>query len=404
MTRTGHRPRSRQHLRDTPRGVARIPRDVAAGGDRGRVAIIGASVGQGHDGAARELAARLAASGVDVTVHDYLDALPKAARMALRDLYAPTVQYLPAVFDGLFRRLERPGSLRRLARWTSALARPRMARWAAGADVVVSTYPLAGQTLGDLRRNGSVSGTTITYLTDPAAHVLWCHPDVDLHLTVTRATARDAARYGVTAEVAGPLCAPRFGRPERRSALRAELGIADDTPVALIGAGSLGIGDVPRTVAAILQHPRAHALVLCGRNTALWRRLAGNPRVTPLGWRDDVPDLMAAADLLVHNAGGLSLTEALVAGLPAVTYLPIPGHGRANAAVLDRAGVAAWPRDPQQLADAIDRIHRAAASPADARALPMPAWPAGADPAAVVVREIARARAAAPAASRASGF
>ena len=141
-------------------------------------------------------------------MHDYLDALPAAARVALRDLYAPTVQYLPTVFDGLFRRLERPGPLRRLAHFTSALARPRMTGWAAGADVVVSTYPLAGQTLGDLRRDGLVSGTSITYLTDPAAHVLWCHPDVDLHLSVTRATARGAARYGVAAEVAGP-SAPR---------------------------------------------------------------------------------------------------------------------------------------------------------------------------------------------------
>ena len=85
---------------------------------------------------------------------------------------------------------------------------------------------------------------------------------------------------------------------------------------------------------------------------------------------------MAAADLLVHNAGGLSLTEALVAGLPAVTYLPIPGHGRANAVVLDRAGVAGWPRDPQQLADTIERLSSTAPRP-----LPMPAWPAGADPA-----------------------
>ena len=70
-----------------------------------------------------------------------------------------------------------------------------------------------------------------------------------------------------------------------------------------------------------------------------------------LGWRDDVPDLMAAADVLVHNAGGLSCTEALVAGLPVVTYRPIPGHGRANAAVLARPGsqrgraaLSSWPR------------------------------------------------------------
>jgi UDP-N-acetylglucosamine:LPS N-acetylglucosamine transferase len=351
--------------------------------------VVGASVGQGHDGAARELARRLTAMGMDVAVHDYLDALPAAARHALRDLYAPTVQYLPTVFDGLFRGLERPGPLRRLAGWTSTLARPRMALWATGADAVVSTYPLASQTLGDLRQDGRVAATSITYLTDPAAHVLWCHPDIDLHLTVTRATAHDVTRYGVTAQVAGPLCAPRFGRPERRAALRAELGIAGNTPVALLSAGSLGIGDIPGTVAAILHHPRAHAVVLCGRNTALHRRLAGHPRITPLGWRDDVADLMSAADLLVHNAGGLSLTEALVAGLPAVTYLPIPGHGRANAVVLDRAGVARWPRTPQELADVIDQVHAPAPEP---RPLPMPAWPPGADAADIVARTVEQTR------------
>jgi hypothetical protein len=346
-------------------------------------------VGQGHEGAARELARRLTAKGMDVTVHDYLDALPVAVGRALRDLYAPTVQHLPAVFDGLFRALEHPGPLRRLAGWTSALARAPMTRWATGVDAVVSTYPLASQTLGDLRRDGGVSATSLTYLTDPAAHVLWCHPDIDLHLTVTRATALDVTRYGVTAEVAGPLCAPRFGRPERRVSLRAELGVAPHTPVALLSAGSLGLGDIPGTVAAIQQHPRAHAVVLCGRNSALRRQLAGHPRVTPLGWRNDVADLMAAADLLVHNAGGLSLTEALVAGLPAVTYLPIPGHGRANAAVLDRAGVASWPRNPHELADVIEQL--CAPTPA-ARPLPMSAWPAGADPADVVARTVEQAR------------
>ena len=91
---------------------------------------------------------------------------------------------------------------------------------------------------------------------------------------------------------------------------------------------------------------------------------------------------MAAADVLVHNAGGLSLTEALVAGLPALTYLPIPGHGRANAAVLERSGIAAWPGTPAELAAGIERV----------RATPLPTlphWPAGADPAATVARALA---------------
>jgi len=63
----------------------------------------------------------------------------------------------------------------------------------------------------------------------------------------------------------------------------------------------------------------------------------------------DVPALMAACDVLVHNAGARSLTEALAAGLPAVTYAPIPGHGRANAKVLDDAGLVPWASDSDDL-------------------------------------------------------
>jgi processive 1,2-diacylglycerol beta-glucosyltransferase len=43
----------------------------------------------------------------------------------------------------------------------------------------------------------------------------------------------------------------------------------------------------------------------------------------------------------------------MVAGLPAVSYRPLPGHGRANAAVLDAAGLAPWARTPQQLGELV---------------------------------------------------
>jgi UDP-N-acetylglucosamine:LPS N-acetylglucosamine transferase len=96
--------------------------------------------------------------------------------------------------------------------------------------------------------------------------------------------------------------------------VRTELGVPDDAPFVLLSAGSLGMGDIAETVRAVRHHPRAVAVVLCGRNHTLRRQLRGRDRVIALGWRDDVADLMAAADVLVHNAGGLSLTEALVAG------------------------------------------------------------------------------------------
>ncbi|HWR47629.1 MAG TPA: glycosyltransferase, partial [Pseudonocardiaceae bacterium] len=141
--------------------------------------------------------------------------------------------------------------------------------------------------------------------------------------------------------------------PVHRHRLRAELGLSPEGLVVLLATGSLGMGDVPHVVQTISSSGVAEVVVLCGRNDRLRKQLSTQSGVVALGWRDDVPELMAAADVLVHNAGGLSLTEALTAGLPAVTYRPIPGHGIANSEVLAEAGLAPWPRDEAGLVAAI---------------------------------------------------
>lgn len=323
----------------------------------GRVLILTAAVGAGHDGAAYELARRLGHHGVDVDVRDWLDAMPGLGRFLARDCYGPTVQHAPQFFDWLFTGIEHRRWVRFAVVSFCRLSERTVRRWSAGADVVVSTYPLSSQTLGRLRVSGRLEAPAVTFLTDPAAHWLWCHPAVDLHLAVTRATVDDGDRYGVALQAVGALAQPRFSLracDAERSRLRGELGVTGAEPIALIAAGSLGLGSVQDTVEAALEHPTVRVVVLCGRNESLLKGLAGRDRVTALGWREDVPELMAAADVLIHNAGGLSFTEALVAGLPAVTYLAIPGHGKANARVLEGAGLAAWPQNPAELAAAID--------------------------------------------------
>jgi len=353
---------------------------------RPQVLVLSAAIGQGHDGAARELVRRLDRRGVGAHVVDWTDLLPAWGRRVLRDLYAPSVDHAPAVFDRLFADLEHPR--RSVSLVTQRLVRRAeqpVLEAARGVDAVVATYPLAGQTAGALRADGRLGVPALTFLTDPAAHRLWCHPGLDEHLTVTAATAADGARYGVALRNVGPLCAPRFSRPlpgTTRARVRAELGVPHDAPVVLLVSGSLGMGDVEHTVDALRRHPRAWTVVACGRNARLRSRLGGRERVVTLGWRDDVPELMAAADLLVHNAGGLSCTEALVAGLPAVTYRPIPGHGRANAAVLDEAGLAPWLRTPDELVAAVDRPRSRRRRP------PRPWWTDARDASAAVARHV----------------
>ena len=333
-----------------------------------RVTIVSGSVGAGHDGVARELAARLRAGGIEVTVLDHLAFLPRAAQHVLRDGYTATVNRVPALFDWIFQRLEDSRLMLGAADLLCRVAGRRLGAALAGADVVVSTYPLASRSLGQLVDRGRLDVPTVTYLTDPAPHRTWVHPSVDLHLTVTAATAAVGRRqYGVAMAAAGPLVPPAFSSPVRRlqrQRLRNELGLAPTDIGVLLSSGSLGLGELG-AAAEEVRASGAIPIVLCGSNTALRARLTGDG-VTALGWRDDVPALMGACDVLVHNAGGLSLTEALAAGLPAVTYAPIPGHGRANAKVLDDAGLAPWARDRHQLGMLIQQA-------AERRRVPLPA-------------------------------
>ena len=49
--------------------------------------------------------------------------------------------------------------------------------------------------------------------------------------------------------------------------------------------------------------------------------------------------LMAASDVLIANAGGLTCLEAFAAGLPVVMFDPLPGHGEDNGRHMERAGM-----------------------------------------------------------------
>ncbi len=361
----------------TPARVVAPPSRAGRPDPGRRVLVVSGSVGAGHDGAARELAERLRRSGVRVDVRDLLDVLPAPVPRVLRDGYRISVDRVPVVFDQLFAALERPGVARAATLEVCRRGQRGLLSWlrAADYDAVVSTYPLASLCLAGVRRRGLAPMPLITYLTDPAVHRSWVSPDIDVHLTVTEATARQGTEaYDVPMTVGGPLVPPRFARPlpaGRAAALREELRLPAGRPVALLVAGSLGLGDV--LVAA--EHVAAEGLcplVLCGRNAGLRARVAAVPGAVALGWRDDVHELMRVADVLVHNAGGLSFTEALVVGLPAVSYRCIPGHGQANAAVLHDAGLAPWARTREQLGQALrrqlarGRVPLALPDPADA--------------------------------------
>ena len=128
-----------------------------------------------------------------------------------------------------------------------------------------------------------------------------------------------------------PACRRTADYAEKRARARAELSArADDLLLILVGSDyqRKGADRLLRAVAALPDGLKTHARVLLvgasapGKIQKLAETLRLTGQVHFLGARDDVPDLLAAADLMVHparsEATGTVLIESIAAGTPVI--------------------------------------------------------------------------------------
>ncbi|WP_036320252.1 MGDG synthase family glycosyltransferase [Microbispora sp. ATCC PTA-5024] len=349
---------------------------MAAERDR-TVLILSAGMGAGHDRVAAELASRLAARGAGARVLDVLDLLPLRLGAALRGGYRWAVGSAPWLYALTYRVFFVSGRTPPVSPLTSLLARRleevvRRLRPVA----VVSTFHVAAQAAGHLRAAGRLAVPSTVVVTDFAAHRLWLHPGNDRYLCPDPATAAAVcAATGRPAYRHAPLVRPDVARVRSDGArsegvlsegvrsegvlsegVRERLGVRPGDRLVLVSAGSWGVGRVEETARVLAATGRHLPVVLCGANDRLRRRIERAGAGLALGWRDDVPALLAAAYALVDNAAGLTCKEAFAAGVPVVSYRPIPGHGGDGAAAMARSGLALYARDAAQLVAALDRL------------------------------------------------
>lgn len=326
------------------------------------VLVLTAGMGAGHDRVGTELAKRLRAHGVRAELVDAGELLPRGWGWALTRGYKFMATRAQWSYELIFRahmdphrpRAGEPAKLGPLGpaayKRFEALVRDRRP------SLVVSTFHLCSQIAGEMRLRGRLRSPVVSLVLDFHVHRMWAHPGVDAHLLLHDVqVAPVIALGGRCPVVCGPVVSPAFTGASgwSRDLARQSLGLSPDKRVALVVAGSWGVGQVGRTVDAVLRAPGYVPVVVTGHNEALRRSLSERccqvEDAMVLGWVDDMERLVAACDVLIENAGGLSAMEAMARGVPVITYRPIAGHGRANAQQMALAGVSLYPRDPQEL-------------------------------------------------------
>ena len=322
--------------------------------ERPHVLILSASIGGGHNAAAAVLRHDLEALGCRVTVLDgFAFATPLLSRY-FAWAYPVQLRHAPWLYDWQFRSSHRPAWARFWRAVYSALAAGAFERLLeeVNPDIVVSTYPLVTQALGSLRLQRRITVPTVAVITDFGVHRLWTAPGIDLHLVPSRVSAAQVEDATGTVQVMEPLVRAAFREPMDRREARERFGFDPEEFVALVVAGAWGIGRVEAIVRDVAACD-VRTVVVCGKNQDLVDRLrrehGGNARVQILGWTDALPELMAAADCLVQNAGGLTCLEAIARRLPILIYRPIAGHGVFNARTMEQAHAARWIREVGEL-------------------------------------------------------
>jgi 1,2-diacylglycerol 3-beta-galactosyltransferase len=192
-----------------------------------------------------------------------------------------------------------------------------------------------------------VSVTVITDLV--TTHAFWYERDVERCLVPTQAAYDRGCAFGLRPDqlrITGLPIHPQFvDGLLPKDAARRKLGWDAVRPAVLLIGGGEGMGPVYAAAEAINRRGLdIQLIVVAGRNRALLRQLEAvrwnqSTRIYP--FVSNMPELMAAADMLVTKAGPATICEACIAGLPMVLSSAVPGQEEGNIAyvVQNHAGV-----------------------------------------------------------------
>jgi processive 1,2-diacylglycerol beta-glucosyltransferase len=354
------------------------------------VLILHASVGSGHEYAARALAEAFGhLPNCEVRVEDTLAFAPPVFRRTYARSYLDMVARAPGLWQLYFEStdLRDPARIaadnRRRGRLETPLLAP-LSRLVSRFEpsVILCTHFLPAEVLVRRKPARGPGPRVYTVVTDQVAHSFWQTPGVDGYFVageIARDLLLDRGATPESVRVRGIPVSLEVAKPKDPAEVRLRRGWPGDRPLISLLGGGMPPAHVRRMAVELrdLEHS-ATLVVVGGRSAELPAALADvgdglNVGVHVLGAIDYMDDLVAASDLVITKSGGLIVSEILARGTPLLVVDPIPGQEEWNAdhvvsvgagLQLRRAELAAYAvrhllNEPSRLTEMRDRARRA---------------------------------------------
>ena len=325
------------------------------------ILVIHATAGAGHKKAAEAIFNALQRTPHHVRIADALDYTHPFFKKSYVFAYVFLVTKLPLIWQFFFGLLDIP-ALWPLVRWVRRVYNGTNA----GAlekfliteqfDVIICTHFLAAEVLAHLKRTGRIRARVICAVTDFDVHRIWVNEGIDVYAVACDHTRDKMLTLGVSAgkiSVTGIPVDEKFAASYDIGALKRKLGLWEGLLTILIATGSFGMGPIAELIRLLKDY---ELIVVCGHNKGLYEELKGKAGKDThvMGLVDNMPELMAVADVMVTKPGGLSIAEALAMKLPMIFFSAIPGQETGNIRVLKTYGAGMDQCAPKDIVRVID--------------------------------------------------
>ncbi|WP_010275744.1 MGDG synthase family glycosyltransferase [Paenibacillus senegalensis] len=226
-----------------------------------------------------------------------------------------------------------------IAKWINSLGGGMLMKIIKNAnpDVLIYTFPF-GNVRDRIEKLG-IKLTTAAIITDFTVHRRWLYARPDHYFVATE----DVKQTLISQDVADSRITVT-GIPIRESFQSQQGSGKREKSILVMAAACGGASSLKSLIRELLLIPEVRIDVVCGRDSRLERKMSdewGNEaRVRIYGFTDRMASLMREAACIVTKAGGVTLSEAIYAGVPIFILRPFPGQEKENARYLESKGMA----------------------------------------------------------------
>ena len=297
-----------------------------------KVLILSANTGGGHNTTAAALAEQLEEMNVVCEIADALSMISEKASNFISWGHSYVYRKLPRLFGTAYRFEEKHQPQKiydYFAKGAVALQEKLLSECF---DAVICVHVFAGMMMTEVRRRFQNPIANYFVATDYTCSPGVSSWDADAFFIPHRMLFGEFIRAMISADklyATGIPLRREFYEEVDPAEARRKLGLRENGRMVLLGCGSIGCGKLDRHALELANRlPNDTTLVvLCGKNEELANDLSrfASDTFVVVGFTNDVPLYMSAADIYLTKPGGLMTTEAIVKKLPMVFVDAVPG-------------------------------------------------------------------------------